>query len=65
MFFLIRKLEFLSSPPFRQTHDIYYLELGYLMFPSWLIGLIMGTINPPTISITAENQWKSQLITPQ
>ena len=25
--------------------------------PSCLVGLIMGTITPLTISITAENQW--------
>lgn len=25
--------------------------------PSWLVCLIMGTITPLTISITAKNQW--------
>ena len=26
------------------------------MFPSWFVGLNLGTINPLTFSITAENQ---------
>ena len=27
------------------------------MFPSWVLGLNLGTINPLTIGIDAENQW--------
>ena len=28
-----------------------------LMIPSWLVGVNLGTTNPLTIGITAENQW--------
>ena len=28
-----------------------------LLFPTWLVGFILGTTNPLTIGISAENQW--------
>ena len=32
------------------------------MFPKWFVGLILGTINPLTIGIDAENQWVIRLV---
>jgi hypothetical protein len=30
---------------------------NHLLFPNWIVGLILGTINPLTISRSANNQW--------
>jgi hypothetical protein len=30
---------------------------NHLMFPKWFVGLNLGTNNPLTIGIDAENQW--------
>lgn len=34
-----------------------FTGFNHLMFPKWFVGLILGTINPLTIGIGAENQW--------
>ena len=39
------------------TPHILLREKDYVLLPQMVLGLILGTINPLTIGITAENQW--------